>query len=325
MYFQVSDSVAMAKYILGIDIGGTNTKFGVVNESGSMLIQHRISTPSFSSVTLMAATIYEQLSTDGLLHKIGQIGIGAPNANHLNGNIEYAQNLQWQGVVPLATVFEKKFSLPVRVTNDANAAALAELHFGAAKNLKNFIAVTLGTGLGSGIICNGQPVYGHTGVAAELGHLIIEPEGRICPCGRKGCLERYASATGLMITANEQATHYDQPTQKAAISTHRYTDAEAVAEAAQNGDPVALETFDRTARWLALGLANAVSLLGPEAFFISGGLAQAGNLLFEPTQRYLQEALFPVLRNTVQILPSALNAQGAGIMGAVALCTVDED
>lgn len=305
--------------VLGIDIGGTNTKLGLVDDTGVIHHQWSIATDSFKTVESLARHIHQILESKSLLNHIGSIGIGAPNANFHSGNIEYAPNIQWQGIVPLSAVFEQVFSLPVKITNDANAAAIGEMYFGAAKGMNNFISVTLGTGLGSGIVCNGNPLYGHTGLAAELGHLIIEPNGRQCACGRRGCLERYASATGMMITVDELTHQANQPTQKAFISPKKWNNTAEVAEAARTKDPLALKAFDLTAQWLAIGLANAVTIIGPEAIFISGGLAHSGEILLQPTRKYFEDLLFPVLKNSVKLIPSALSEKGAGILGAAAL------
>lgn len=303
----------MGELVLGIDIGGTNTKFGLVDEDGAVTNAGSIKTGSFNDVASLAKAIHESLHSGGTFNpKIKSIGIGAPNANYHTGKIEFAQNLSWKGIVPIATVFGEIFNVPVKVTNDANAAALGEMLFGRVREIREFIMVTLGTGLGSGIVSNGRMIYGHTGMAGELGHINIQPNGRPCPCGRKGCLERYASATGFMLTAEELSRH-------GSADQSDFLSPEDITEAAKNDHPLALQIFDLTARHLARGLAIAASILSPEAIIISGGLAKAGNFLLAPTRKYFEEDVYPPFKNSVQILPTALESRNAAILGAAAL------
>lgn len=307
------------RLILGIDIGGTNTKFGLVDEAGEVHYNGRIKTVSYESPETLASAIHHRLNEFALQkNQLVGIGIGAPNANFNTGNIENAPNLTWKGVVPLTDIFQNEFQIQAAATNDANAAAMGEMLFGAAKGKRNFLVITLGTGLGSGFVCNSQLLYGHTGMAGELGHVIIEPDGRDCPCGRMGCLERYASATGFMITVRELLEDSTKPTQLNEIPQSELR-SEHVSQAADKSDSLALAAFDQTARHLARGLATAVAISSPELIIISGGFSQAGELLLEPTKKYFEEGLFPAFRNTVQIDHSQLTSRNAAILGAAAL------
>ncbi len=309
----------MSELVLGIDIGGTNTKFGLVDKNGRVILADSFKTTPFENVESLAKAIHQSLSGKGAdWANTTSIGIGAPNANYHTGKIEFAQNLSWKGIVPITAVFEKVFNLPVKVTNDANAAALGEMLFGCAQGMRDFIMVTLGTGLGSGIVCNGKMIYGKTGMAGELGHINLQSDGRNCPCGRKGCLERYASATGFMITLEELLNHQDSAAQVEKFQL-KTLNSENVTTAAKNGNTIALRTFDITARYLARGLAVAASLLSPEAIIISGGLAKSGDILLAPTKKYFEEEIYPVFKNSVQILPTSLESRNAAVLGAAAL------
>lgn len=295
----------MKRVSAGIDIGGTNTVFGWVESDGNFIWRGSILTKDYSDPEDLTNEVSKQL-LDNLGNNEAQgIGVGAPNGNFYNGTIEFAPNLEWKGVVRLKEFFQKYFDLPVIVTNDANAAAIGEMVYGGAKGVNNFMMITLGTGLGSGLVSNGQLIYGHDAFAGELGHVIVEPEGRLCGCGRKGCLETYASATGISRTAKE-------------LSGKNYT-SEEIYQYAKKGESWALEAFEYTAKTLGFSLANAVAVTSPKIIFLFGGLAQAGDLIFKPTKKYMEENLLKIFKDKVQIKASALNGVDAAILGASAL------
>ena len=294
----------MKKVAAGIDIGGTNTIFAWVSETGEILWSNSVSTTAFATAKALVSEVCDQLKSNLLGEAVG-LGVGAPSTNFYTGCIEYAPNLNWGDVVPLQQYFEEEMQLPTIVTNDANAAAIGEQVYGVAKGMKDFMMVTLGTGLGSGFVANGELIYGHDGFAGELGHTIIEPNGRSCGCGRKGCLETYASATGMEQTALE-------------ISGKKYT-SKAVAEAVERGEQWALEAFDFTAQKLGLALANSVAITRPEAIVLFGGLAQAGDLLFVPTKKYMEENLLHNYQDKIPLIGSALPESDAAVLGASAL------
>ncbi|MDC3029865.1 ROK family protein [Flavobacteriales bacterium] len=295
----------MKKVSAGIDIGGTNTVFGWVESNGNFLWRGKIKTADYKDPKELVKYVSQQLLEKLAENEAVGIGIGAPNGNYYNGTVEFAPNLDWPDYVPLKDYFNDHFDMPVIVTNDANATALGEMVYGSAKGVNNFIMVTLGTGLGSGIVINGQLVYGHDGFAGELGHVIVEEGGRLCGCGRRGCLETYASATAISTTAQE-------------LTSKEYTSTQ-VYKAANNGEQWALEAFDFTAKKLGMALANAVAITSPRCIYLFGGLAQAGDLLFKPTKQYMEENLLSIFKNKVQILPSALDGADAAILGASAL------
>jgi glucokinase len=246
------------------------------------------------------------------------IGVGAPNANYYKGTIELAPNLAWKGIVPMSDLIKGKLNIPVAITNDANAAAMGEMIFGKARNIKDFIILTLGTGVGSGIVINGEVVYGHTGFAGELGHMIIVPGGRECGCGRRGCLETYGSATGIVRTVLQLLSEErnESPLKKIAPSD---LTSKVIAEAAGRKDPLALKAFDYTARMLAQGIINAVVFSSPRTIFLFGGLAQAGDILFDPIRKYVERDIQPIFKGTVEILPSGIPENNAAVLGAAAL------
>ena len=246
------------------------------------------------------------------------IGIGAPNGNYYLGTIEYAPNLLWKGVIPFADMLKKIFNVPVVLTNDANAAALGEMIYGSAKSMKDFIVVTLGTGLGSGIVVNGRVVYGHDGFAGEMGHLTAVDNGRLCGCGRKGCLEAYASATGIKKTVCELLAKRNEDSTLRKINLETLT-AKEISKAAEKGDTIALKAFEITGEFLGKSLADTVALFSPEAVFLFGGLANAGELIFKPTKDYMEKNLMPIFRDKVKILPSGLTQTNAAVMGASGL------
>jgi glucokinase len=311
----------MNQVVAGVDIGGTNTVFGLVDQKGRIITESHLRTTDYPDiknfVSALAGSINKLLGEHKDLKLIG-IGIGAPNANYHKGTIELAPNLAWKGVVPLAAYIKEKIDVPVVVTNDANAAAMGEMVFGGAKKMKDFIVLTLGTGLGSGIVINGELVYGHTGFAGELGHTIVVPGGRYCGCGRQGCFETYGSASGLVRTVMNIMSEMREPSQLRDIPPSELT-AKKIAAAAAENDPIALEAMDYTAEMLALGIVNAIGFSSPEAVFLFGGLTQAGNLLFAPVREYVDRYVQPIFRGTVKILPSEFSESNAAVLGAAAL------
>jgi glucokinase len=311
----------MKEVVAGIDIGGTNTVFGLVDRAGNILAEESLKTTDYpkikSFVSALVSAINKMTGGDPNI-KLAGIGIGAPNANYYKGTIELAPNLAWKGIVPLAKYIREKIDVPVILTNDANAAAMGEMIFGGAKKMKNFIVLTLGTGLGSGIAINGEVVYGHTGFAGELGHTIVVPGGRDCGCGRKGCYETYASASGLVRTVLYMLSEMREESSLRDIPPAELT-AKKIAEAAAKKDPVALEAMDYTAEILAFGIVNAIGFSSPEAVFLFGGLAQAGEMLFTPVRKYVDQNVMPIFKGTVSILPSGISENNAAVLGAAAL------
>lgn len=304
----------------GIDIGGTNTVIGFADQEGNILFRDSLITDEYDDpaefVAVVAAKIKQGL--EGNPWKLEGIGIGAPNGNYYNGCIEFAPNLRWKGTVELTSLFMKHFSIPVSLTNDANAAAIGEMIYGAAKGMRNFVVITLGTGLGSGIVANGEVIYGHDGFAGELGHIIVDPKGRLCGCGRRGCLETYASATGLNRTIKQFLEERDDSSLLRGIPLKEIT-SKTVYEAAVKGDKLALEAFDYTCQILGMKLADTVAVLSPEAIILFGGLANAREFIFEDTQKYMEQFLLEIYKNKVRILPSLLPESDAAVLGAAAL------
>ncbi len=306
--------------VLGIDIGGTFTKFGLVSEDGSVFNEDSIQTDRHEDIGMFIKDLKDAVvgkaSKNGF--HIAGIGIGAPNGNFYSGTIEFAPNLRWKGIIRLASLFEKAFGVPTTVTNDANAAAMGEMLYGNARDLKNFIMITLGTGLGSGLVVNGELVYGHDGFAGELGHTTVYMEGRQCACGRKGCLETYVSAPGIKRTVFELlgSEIHDSELRKYSFED---LDAKMISEAAERKDQIALKAFETTGKILGMKLADAVAHTSPEAIFLFGGLANAGNLIFDPVKRYMEEFLLPIFRTKVRLEPSALQHKNIAVLGAAAL------
>jgi glucokinase len=311
----------MNELVVGMDIGGTNTALGLIDEHGNCVSQSALPTAAHEQaedyVTAVSARITEMLRAAGDNRTLKGIGIGAPNGNYYRGTVEYAPNLRWKGIIPFAAMFQKHFSVPVVLTNDANAAAIGEMIFGAAKPYKHFIVITLGTGVGSGIVVNGELLYGHDGFAGEIGHTIYDPKGRDCGCGRKGCLETYASAGGIKRTVFELLAKSNAESELRSISFTDLTAAR-ITEAAAKGDEIALEAFEVTGRILGIKLADAVAHTSPEVIFLFGGLAQAGQFIFEPTARYMEENMLQIFKHKVKLLPSGLK-DNVAVLGAAAL------
>jgi len=311
----------MKNVVAGVDIGGTNTVYGLVDEKGKVLSQGSFKTTDYPKVenfvTALTGAIKKLLAAKKE-YKLAGIGIGAPDANYHRGTIEHAPNLAWKGIVPLADLIKKKINVPVVVTNDANAAAMGEMIFGGAKMMKDFIVLTLGTGLGSGIVIDGKMVYGHTGFAGELGHMTVVPGGRECGCGRKGCFETYASATGLVKTVIELMSEMRDESPLRDIPVSKLT-SKKIAEAAAKKDPIAVRAMNKTAEILGFGIINSIVFSSPEAIFLFGGLAQAGEMLFKPVRAYLEKNNYVLMKNTVKILPSGISESNGAVLGSAAL------
>jgi len=312
------------KYAIGIDVGGTNTKFGVVNKNGEILIQDRIKTNEKENVEgfieVLAEKLQPMIDQYGGPEAFVGIGMGAPNANYYQGTIEYAANLKWKGIIPMAEIMEEKFKSQTKLTNDANAAAVGEMQYGIAKGMKNFITITLGTGVGSGVIIDGKIVLGYNGFAGELGHVIVRNGGRLHQgTGLCGSLESYASATGVRDTAIEflQAN----PDINSLLSSYTIDEltSETVFKCAEQGDVLANEVFEFTGQILGEALATFVHFSAPEAIVLFGGLTKAGDLIMKPTRQAMEDNLLQVFKNQVKILFSTLNEADAAILGASAL------
>ena len=313
---------------IGIDIGGTGTKYGIVNRDGNVLFSGEMSTKKHNTIETFIDELHEHLSVlierAGGIGRIKGIGMGAPNGNYYTGTIEYAPNLPWKGIIPIAKLVNEKFKLPVILTNDANAAAIGEMMYGAAKGMKDFIMITLGTGVGSGIVANGQLIYGHDGFAGELGHTIVIPDGRMHEgTGKKGSLESYASATGVRLTALELLENNKEDSLLRTADKEKL-DSKVVYDAAIKGDKLALQIFEFTGKILGLALANAVMFSSPEAIILFGGLTKAGDLILKPTREHMEENLIQVFQNKVKILVSHLKESDAAILGASALAWEQE-
>ena len=312
------------EYAIGIDVGGTNTKYGIVNHRGEILEKGDIETNKYENINDFIDDLYNQLSP--CIQRIGGegfikgIGVGAPNGNYYSGTIEYAPNLQWHGVLPLAKLIQDKFKKPCTLTNDANAAAIGELMYGAGRGLRDFIMITLGTGVGSGIIANGQLIYGHDGFAGELGHTIIRPGGRLhWGTGMRGSLETYTSATGIAITAKEIIDERISEKTLLRDIPHEQITSKRVYEAAIKGDKIAKEVFEFTGKILGEALANFVMFSSPEAIILFGGVIKAGKLLLDPVKEHMEKNLLPIFQNKVKLIFSELKESDAAILGASAL------
>ena len=318
----------MKKVAIGVDIGGTNTAIGVVDPEGNVMVKDNIPTPSHGDINRyisdLSDAIKEQIKSAKLLNddiQILGIGIGAPNGNYYSGTIEYAPNLSFQGVVHLVKLLRNNFPEmeALALTNDANAAAIGEMIYGGAKGMKNFVMFTLGTGVGSGVIVNGELVYGSDGFAGEIGHTVLVADGRPCGCSALGHLEAYCSAPGMKRTAFELLAYYNDNNSLLADKTYKELDSKMIYDAAVEGDKIALEVFEKTGAWLGQGLANTVHYLSPEAIFLFGGPTAAGDYIFKPTKENMEKHLLPIFKDKIQILPSLLKAGDAAIVGASAL------
>ncbi len=310
-----------SEFAIGIDIGGTNTKYGIVNHRGEILVKGEIKTDDYPEVEEFIAALYDKLTplikehTDG---KIKGIGIGVPNGNYYTGSIEYAPNLQWKGLIPLSKLVTEKFGFPSALTNDANAAAVGEMNYGAARGMRDFIMITLGTGVGSGIVANGQLILGHDGYAGELGHTVIRPGGRKHWSTKiEGSVEAYCSATGIAVTAKEML---EQTKEESLMRHHKgEINSKVVYEYAIKGDKIAREVYRFTGQILGEALANFIMFSSPEAIILFGGVIKAGDLIMNPTREHMEKNLLPIFQKKVKLVFSELKEADAAILGASAL------
>ena len=320
----MNEQTELKPYVIGLDLGGTNSIFGIVDIRGEIKATTAIKTQAYDNVE-----DYVKASLDALhiiIDQVGGIGtikamgIGAPNGNYYTGTIEFAPNLAWghDSVIPLAKMFEEGLGIPVALTNDANAAAIGEMAYGVARGMKNFMVITLGTGVGSGIVVNGQVVYGSDGFAGELGHVIVDKNGRNCGCGRHGCLETYCSATGVARSAREFLEKTTTPSVLREMKPEDITSFE-VSMAAEKGDKLALDVYEFTGRMLGEACANFAAFSSPEAFIFFGGLTKAGNLLMEPLKKAYEENVLKIYQNKAKFLLSALEGSSAAVLGASAV------
>lgn len=306
--------------VIGMDIGGTNSDLALVSKTGEIISRTHLETAAYTDFESFSDAVKESVNElkSRFECNIRAFGIGAPNGNYYSGMIEFAPNLRWKGKIHVTDIMTAKLGIPTYITNDANAAAIGEMIFGVAGELKNFVMITLGTGVGSGVVVNGEMVYGHDGFAGEVGHIISTENGRICGCGRKGCLETYASVTGLRKTVFElhhtehrpgllQNTNFEELTGKM------------IEQAALKGDNVSIEAFEIAGRELGKVLASVTAVTSPEAFILFGGLANAGTLIFDPIRKHLEEQLLPIYCNKIKLLPSGLKGNEAAILGSAAL------
>lgn len=308
--------------VAGIDLGGTETKFGLVSRDGKLFAYQSTPTNSdiryetfFESVT---EQINEMMAALGGGYNLVGVSVGAPTGSYLNGTIDNASNLNWPRKLPVANLLSDLFNLPVSISNDANAAAIGEMLFGIAQGKKNFLVVTLGTGLGCGVVVDGNLVLGSRGHAGELGHTIVADQGRDCGCGRKGCLETYASATGIVNTVNELIASGEYEKSVLQFSDNGSLTAKKITNAAKEGDELALRAFDITGRFLGKKLANVVALLNPELIVLTGGLSRSKELILEPTQKYMEENLLDIYKGTVELKLSEISGEKTAILGAAA-------
>ena len=315
----------MKPYVIGLDLGGTNSVFGIVDSRGEIKATTAIKTQGYDSVEDYVDAAVEALKVIidqvGGINTIKAMGIGAPNGNFYTGTIEFAPNLSWgrSGIVPLADMFSKRLEgIPVGLTNDANAAAIGEMTYGVARGMKNFMVITLGAGVGSGIVVNGQMVYGSDGFAGELGHMIVRPHGRQCGCGRKGCLEAYCSATGVARSAREFLKESDESSLLRDINADDITALD-VSIAAGKGDALANRVYDFTGKLLGEACANFMTFSSPEAFIFFGGLTKAGDLLMKPLIESYNDTVLPIYKNKAKFLISGLEGSSAAVLGASAV------
>jgi glucokinase len=322
----MNDQANIKPYVIGLDLGGTNSVFGIVDARGDIKATTAIKTGGYEKVEDYVKACVEALEPIidqvGGIEKVKAMGIGAPNGNYYNGTIEFAPNLPWahDGIVPLGKMFSDALGIPVALTNDANAAAIGEMVYGVARGMKNFIVITLGTGVGSGIVVNGQLLYGHDGFAGELGHvtMVRGEEGRMCGCGRKGCLETYCSATGVARTARELLDKTSRPSLLRDIKPSDITSLD-VSIAASKGDELAKEIYEFTGKMLGEACADFATFCSPEAFIFFGGMTKAGELIMDPIRRAYDAHVLPVFKGKAQFLVSGLDGASAAVLGASAI------
>ncbi|HMB98448.1 MAG TPA: ROK family protein [Balneolaceae bacterium] len=312
----------MIEVAAGIDVGGTTTKFGLVTKEGKVVSKKRISTDSSVEFNEFFQDLFRRISDlmnqNGTEYSLAGFGIGAPTGNCFTGNIDNASNLSWKGKIPIVRLTEDYFKLPAFLANDANAAALGEMIFGAARGMKNFAVITMGTGLGCGLVANGDLLTGHNGHAAEIGHSTVFYDGRLCSCGLKGCLETYVSGFGLLRTLREIAERSDkQGITWDAINNTNLTAID-ITNAALRGDQQAIETFNYTGKILGMKLADLVTYFDPEAIILLGGLAKADSLILKPARKEMEKNLLDIYQNKVKLIVSEMNNDDAGILGAAA-------
>ena len=308
-------------YVIGVDLGGTNTVFGIVDARGNVVVNASIKTAVHNEIELylddLVVGLNMLIEQVGGKDKIRGIGVGAPNGNYFNGSIEFAPNLTWKGKIPLAQMLQERIGIPVALTNDANAAAIGEMTYGAARGMKDFFVITLGTGVGSGIVVGGQLVYGHDGFAGELGHMIVRRNGRMCGCGRQGCLETYTSATGVARTAREYLSIRSDESLLRSVDVESITSKD-VYDAAMQGDALALEIFEATGAILGESFADFVTFSSPEAIILFGGLTKSGDLLMNPIKHHMEKNLLPIYKGKTKLLFSQLKESDAAVLGASA-------
>ncbi|MCH2224584.1 MAG: ROK family protein [Crocinitomicaceae bacterium] len=304
------------KLTLGIDIGGTNSAFGLCDSDGNIHFEATTPTRAYCTPKELVDYIHNVIDQTSLLNNIIGIGIGAPNGNYFTGNIEFAPNLLWEGIVPLAALFEKKFNIPSFLTNDANAAAMGEKIYGVGKELDDFVLITLGTGLGSGIVIQGNLVYGHNGLAGEYGHIRVIPNGRVCGCGRQGCLETYASATGVVRSIKELDSENKDSSNLVTIINPTAKD---VFQHAQKGDLFAKEIIEFTAKILGEALADFACFSNPKAYILFGGIAQSGVSFSQKVKAYMEEGLLTIYKNKIDVFNSELHLKNAAVLGSSSL------
>ena len=316
---------SLKPYVIGLDLGGTNSVFGIVDSRGDIKATTAIKTQGYGTdvaayVDACCEALQIIIDQVGGIEKIKAMGIGAPNGNYYNGTIEFAPNLEWghDGIVPLAKMFSDKLGIPVALTNDANAAAIGEMTYGVARGMKNFIVITLGTGVGSGIVVNGQLVYGCDGFAGELGHVIVKENGRPCGCGRKGCLETYCSATGVARSAREFLANSDEPSLLRDLDPEKITSYD-VSVAAGKGDKLAKDIYEFTGEILGRACANFAAFSSPEAFIFFGGLTKAGSLIMDPIKKAYDDSILSIFKGKAKFLVSGLDGSSAAVLGASAV------
>lgn len=312
----------MKNLVIGVDIGGTNTKYGIADREGIVYFHGRIGTFGHDNLDAFFDALIKDIK-DGIDNlnfdfQIKGVGVGAPNGNYYTGTIENAPNLPWKFQIPITEILSERLGVQAILTNDANAAAIGEMVYGGAKGMKDFIVITLGTGLGSGFVANGHVIYGHDGYAGELGHITVKENGRQCGCGKRGCMETYVSATGIRRTVYKLLADHIDKSELQNVSFNELSTI-MITEAALRGDAIALEAFDYTGKILGFNLANTVAHTSPEAIFIFGGLAKAEKLIFDPAKKYMEENLLSFYKNKVKILPSELPDESAPILGASSL------